>query len=87
MKFVEAALIDKLSSQSSTEPIKKMETSGVVLVAGATGGVGRKVVDILRNKGFPVRALVSSIHSKELYNFECCFLFLTSIEMLVLFFI
>ncbi|CAL9125957.1 unnamed protein product [Musa acuminata var. zebrina] len=57
-KFIELALIDKLSSQSSTEPIKKMETSGVVLVAGATGGVGRKVVDILRNKGFPVQALV-----------------------------
>ncbi|CAL9773095.1 unnamed protein product [Musa acuminata subsp. burmannicoides] len=35
-----------------------METSGVVLLAGATGGVGRKVVDVLRNKRFPVRALV-----------------------------
>ncbi|RVW83790.1 hypothetical protein CK203_041770 [Vitis vinifera] len=35
-----------------------METSGIVLVAGATGGVGRRVVDILRKKGLPVRVLV-----------------------------
>ncbi|URE48808.1 Complex I intermediate-associated protein 30 (CIA30) [Musa troglodytarum] len=52
------SLIEKLSSPASTEPIKKMETSDMVLVAGATGGVGRRVVNILRNKGFPVRALV-----------------------------
>jgi len=30
----------------------------MVLVAGATGGVGRRVVNILCNKGLPVRALV-----------------------------
>ncbi|XP_010529213.1 PREDICTED: uncharacterized protein LOC104806167 isoform X2 [Tarenaya hassleriana] len=35
-----------------------METSGVILVAGATGGVGRRVVDILMKKGLPVKALV-----------------------------
>ena len=35
-----------------------MESSGIVLVCGATGGVGRRVVDVLRNKGFPVRVLV-----------------------------
>ncbi|KAK4589528.1 hypothetical protein RGQ29_020200 [Quercus rubra] len=35
-----------------------MDTSGIVLVAGATGGVGRRVVDILRKKGLPVRVLV-----------------------------
>ncbi|KAL6888968.1 hypothetical protein ACP4OV_009994 [Aristida adscensionis] len=34
-----------------------METSHVVLVTGATGGVGRRVVDILRKKGLPVRVL------------------------------
>ncbi|CAN6243695.1 unnamed protein product [Urochloa humidicola] len=34
-----------------------METSDVVLVTGATGGVGRRVVDILRKKGLPVRVL------------------------------
>ncbi|KAJ0017916.1 hypothetical protein Pint_10346 [Pistacia integerrima] len=56
-KFVEF-IIDKLSSPSPQEPGKKMENSGIVLVAGATGGVGRRVVDILRNKGLPVRVLV-----------------------------
>ncbi|XP_058200165.1 protein HIGH CHLOROPHYLL FLUORESCENCE PHENOTYPE 173, chloroplastic isoform X6 [Rhododendron vialii] len=35
-----------------------MDSSGIVLVAGATGGVGRRVVNILRNKGLPVRVLV-----------------------------
>ncbi|CAO2823499.1 unnamed protein product [Amaranthus hypochondriacus] len=34
-----------------------MESSGIVLVCGATGGVGRRVVDVLRNKGFSVRVL------------------------------
>ncbi|WOL09113.1 hypothetical protein Cni_G17866 [Canna indica] len=56
-KFI-ASLVEKLSNSTSTEPIKKMETSGMVLVTGATGGVGRRVVSILRNKGFPVKALV-----------------------------
>lgn len=60
MKFIES-LIEKLSSTTSTELIKKMETSDTVLVAGATGGVGRRIVNILRNKGFPVCALVSFI--------------------------
>ncbi|XP_068666737.1 protein HIGH CHLOROPHYLL FLUORESCENCE PHENOTYPE 173, chloroplastic [Aristolochia californica] len=55
-KFLES-LIQKLSSPS-TEPEKKMEPSEVILVAGATGGVGRRAVDILRNKGLPVRVLV-----------------------------
>ncbi|XP_010686246.2 protein HIGH CHLOROPHYLL FLUORESCENCE PHENOTYPE 173, chloroplastic isoform X2 [Beta vulgaris subsp. vulgaris] len=57
VKFIES-LIDKLSDQPSSEPIRKMESSGIVLVAGATGGVGRRVVDVLRNKGVPVRVLV-----------------------------
>lgn len=35
-----------------------MGTSDIVLVAGATGGVGRRVVDELRKKGIPVRVLV-----------------------------
>ncbi|XP_077227156.1 NAD(P)-binding Rossmann-fold superfamily protein [Tasmannia lanceolata] len=56
-KFVEF-LIEKLSSPTSSEPVQKMETSDLVLVAGATGGVGRRVVDILRKKGLPVRVLV-----------------------------
>lgn len=57
LKFIES-LIGRVSSQSSTEPIKEMGSSGIVLVAGATGGVGRRVVDVLRNKGLPVRVLV-----------------------------
>ncbi|KAA8519616.1 hypothetical protein F0562_013939 [Nyssa sinensis] len=51
-------LIEKVSSPSPSEPVKSMDTSGIILVAGATGGVGRRVVDILRKKGFPVRVLV-----------------------------
>ncbi|XP_059664379.1 protein HIGH CHLOROPHYLL FLUORESCENCE PHENOTYPE 173, chloroplastic [Cornus florida] len=56
-KFFEF-LIEKLSGPSPSEPVKAMDTSGIILVAGATGGVGRRVVDILRRKGLPVRVLV-----------------------------
>ncbi|KAJ4843937.1 hypothetical protein Tsubulata_017581 [Turnera subulata] len=56
VKFFES-LIVKLSSASSGEPSKPMESSGIVLVVGATGGVGRRVVDVLRRKGLPVRVL------------------------------
>ncbi|XP_057544675.1 protein HIGH CHLOROPHYLL FLUORESCENCE PHENOTYPE 173, chloroplastic [Amaranthus tricolor] len=56
LKFIES-FIGKLSSQPSPEPSMDMESSGIVLVCGATGGVGRRVVDVLRNKGFPVRVL------------------------------
>lgn len=52
------SLIANLSGPSSSEPEKSMDASGIVLVAGATGGVGRRVVDILRKKGLPVRVLV-----------------------------
>ncbi|XP_021772206.1 uncharacterized protein LOC110736309 [Chenopodium quinoa] len=57
LKFIES-LVDKLSGQPSTEPVGKMESSGIVLVVGATGGVGRRVVDVLQNTGLPVRVLV-----------------------------
>uniref|UniRef100_A0A7N2LQP0 NAD(P)-binding Rossmann-fold superfamily protein n=1 Tax=Quercus lobata TaxID=97700 RepID=A0A7N2LQP0_QUELO len=56
-KFFES-LIEKLSSPSPSKPVNNMDNSGIVLVAGATGGVGRRVVDILRKKGLPVRVLV-----------------------------
>ncbi|MQL75428.1 hypothetical protein Taro_007831 [Colocasia esculenta] len=56
-KFIES-LIAKFSSGTSTEPEKKMTTSDVILVTGATGGVGRRVVDILRQRGYLVRALI-----------------------------
>ncbi|KAL3345141.1 hypothetical protein AABB24_024205 [Solanum stoloniferum] len=35
-----------------------MDSSGITLVTGATGGVGRRVVDVLRNKKLSVRVLV-----------------------------
>ncbi|EYU28115.1 hypothetical protein MIMGU_mgv1a0046271mg, partial [Erythranthe guttata] len=38
--------------------VKAMDNSGVILVAGATGGVGRRVVDLLRKNGRSVRVLV-----------------------------
>lgn len=57
IKFFED-LIGKLSDQSLDEPSKKMQSSGIVLVTGATGGVGKRVVDALRKKGLPVRVLV-----------------------------
>ncbi|XP_057949330.1 uncharacterized protein LOC131144612 isoform X2 [Malania oleifera] len=57
VKFFEF-LIAKLSSSTPSEQVRAMETSGIVLVAGATGGVGRRVVEILRKKGLPVRVLV-----------------------------
>lgn len=55
-KFFEF-LNEKLSSPSPSEPKKSMESSGIVLVVGATGGVGRRVVDVLQKKGLPVRVL------------------------------
>ncbi|KAI3697830.1 hypothetical protein L6452_30927 [Arctium lappa] len=57
IKIIES-LIANLSGPSSSEPEKSMDSSGIVLVVGATGGVGRRVVDILRKKGLPVRVLV-----------------------------
>ncbi|OEL28107.1 hypothetical protein BAE44_0010876 [Dichanthelium oligosanthes] len=51
------SIISSFSGPASSETPKKMETSDVVLVTGATGGVGRRVVDILRKKGIPVRVL------------------------------
>lgn len=56
-KFVQS-VFEKLSSSTSPEPSKEMKTSGVILVTGATGGVGRRVVNILQEKGIPVRVLV-----------------------------
>ncbi|KAK9150609.1 hypothetical protein Syun_008918 [Stephania yunnanensis] len=51
-------VIGKLSGSASSELAKEMGGSDVVLVAGGTGGVGRRVVDALRAKGLPVRVLV-----------------------------
>lgn len=58
MQIVETLLGKILSSASTAQMAKPMQTSDVVLVVGATGGVGRRVVDILRKKGSAVRVLV-----------------------------
>lgn len=60
LQFV-AFIAEKLSGSSPETSPEKMETGGIVLVAGATGGVGRRVVDILRKKGLRVRALVNFV--------------------------
>ncbi|GJW74794.1 NAD(P)-binding Rossmann-fold superfamily protein [Tanacetum coccineum] len=52
------SLIAYLSDLASSEVEKSMDESRIVLVAGATGGVGRIVVEILQTKGLPVRLLV-----------------------------
>lgn len=67
MKFFEF-LIAKLSGPTPSEQPKAMETSGIVLVAGATGGVGRRVVDILRKKGLPIRVLVFCLPSSHAHD-------------------
>ncbi|XP_024316191.1 uncharacterized protein LOC100826457 isoform X2 [Brachypodium distachyon] len=57
LKIVES-IMSSITASAPTEAPKKMQTSDVVLVTGATGGVGRRVVDVLRKKGLPVRVLV-----------------------------
>lgn len=67
VKFV-SSVFEKLTNGSTEEPVKDMETSGIILVAGATGGVGRRIVDILRSRGFPVKALVLIFRSLSRYS-------------------
>jgi len=57
LKIVES-ILSSITASAPTEEPKKMEISDVTLVTGATGGVGRRVVDVLRKKGLPVRVLV-----------------------------
>ena len=52
------SLIEQLSGSSSRQSPTEKEKMDTVLVAGATGGVGKQVVDVLRKKGIHVRALV-----------------------------
>ncbi|KAK4361226.1 hypothetical protein RND71_020178 [Anisodus tanguticus] len=56
-KFFES-LIEKLTGPSPSKPVNSMDSSGITLVTGATGGVGRRVVDVLHNKRLSVRVLV-----------------------------
>ncbi|PSP18146.1 MAG: NADH:ubiquinone oxidoreductase [Cyanobacteria bacterium QS_8_64_29] len=62
-------LLDKLPGLKPTEETPRpqpatpasQQRSGTILVAGATGGVGQRVVQQLRERGYPVRGLVRSI--------------------------
>jgi uncharacterized protein YbjT (DUF2867 family) len=52
------------STQGSTATHSTMNTSSsanTILVVGATGGVGKRVVQQLRDRGYPVRALVRDL--------------------------
>ncbi|KAM7264547.1 hypothetical protein ACFE04_002230 [Oxalis oulophora] len=59
LSFIQSAFNKLFASPSPKELSVReiMETSGIVLVTGATGGVGSRVVNVLRNKGIPFRAL------------------------------
>ena len=50
-----------LGNQPTTSPNIKPSTTGTILVAGATGGVGKRVIRELQQQNYPVRALVRSI--------------------------
>ena len=52
------SLIEQLSGSSSGQSPTKKEKKDTILVAGATSGVGKRVVDVLRKKGIPVHAPV-----------------------------
>ncbi|MFP4254152.1 MAG: CIA30 family protein [Halothece sp.] len=49
-----------LGNQPTTSPKMKPSTTGTILVAGATGGVGKRVIRELKQQNYPVRALVRS---------------------------
>lgn len=59
-KFLESlsALFSGNPGKDRQPEPKKVQNMGVILVTGATGGVGKRVVDVLRSKGFSVRVLV-----------------------------
>lgn len=57
LELLSAAFTGSSAKEKQLEK-KGVQNMGVVLVTGATGGVGKRVVDVLRRKGFLVRALV-----------------------------
>ncbi|MCO5568177.1 hypothetical protein L7F22_021873 [Adiantum nelumboides] len=67
-KFMEAlSTFFTGSSAKDQQEQNNMKTGGVILVTGATGGVGKRVVDMLRRKGYSVRVLVRNADkAKEL---------------------
>ena len=52
------SLIEQLSGSSSRQSPTEKEKMDTILVAGAIGGVGKQVIDVLCKKGIHVRALV-----------------------------
>lgn len=50
-----------LGEEEKTAMVPDIKQAGVILVAGATGGVGKRVVKRLRELNYPVRVLVRSI--------------------------
>ena len=50
--------LQKLLTGTTNKNISKRKDMGVILVAGATGGVGKRVVRRLVERNYPVRALV-----------------------------
>ncbi|AFZ42325.1 NADH:ubiquinone oxidoreductase complex I intermediate-associated protein 30 [Halothece sp. PCC 7418] len=50
-----------LGKQAIAQPKALNPQTGTILVAGATGGVGKRVLQRLQQKNYPVRALVRSI--------------------------
>jgi hypothetical protein len=54
------------STEGNAQVVKKgSQDMELILVTGATGGVGKRVVDCLRKKGLSVRALVSILYYAE----------------------
>ncbi|KAH7278558.1 hypothetical protein KP509_38G046400 [Ceratopteris richardii] len=67
-KIVEALSAFLMGSSEKDQYAERgSKNMGIVLVAGATGGVGKRVVDVLRRKGYSVRVLVrNAVKAKEL---------------------
>ncbi|KAL6888970.1 hypothetical protein ACP4OV_009996 [Aristida adscensionis] len=57
LKIIDYVIRNVTSPDPSDTPTKTQTFEDVVLVTGATSGVGRRVVDILQKKGFNVRVL------------------------------
>lgn len=59
-KFV-SSVMQAMAGQKQSDTATPSRGEDLVLVTGATGGVGKRVVDELRKRGIPVRALVRDI--------------------------
>lgn len=59
-------IINQFAPKEESSSVQKLEN--VVLVVGATGGVGKRVVDELKKKGYKVRALVSKFGQISKYS-------------------